>query len=293
MNKVNLIVPFELDNVAVASAFDDKLAWVKFVFTDDKPNGNKQGIPREEFDNIVRTGLFKPVKGLSPSGSHSQALPVGTIAQLSVEEDKILGVASLWEAEYPEFIESIRALAARGEKPQLSWEIIYRDSEIDSDGVEWLKGCIAKAITIVDNPAYAGRTPILAIAEQGDTMDEKLKELEQTNASLAEELRQAKQELEELRAFKQQVEAERARQELFNKRLAKFEAAGLSMSREEFESTFDKWAALDDDAFEFVLSLLVNEKPTQAAVASLPTATISQSYDPKEVLKEFFAKRSN
>ena len=29
------------------------VTWMKFILTDDKPNGNKQVIPENEFDNLI------------------------------------------------------------------------------------------------------------------------------------------------------------------------------------------------------------------------------------------------
>jgi hypothetical protein len=45
-----------------------------------------------------------------------------------------------------------------------SWEVFYKDVETDDGGVQWLKDCSTRAATLVGNPAYAGRTSVLALA---------------------------------------------------------------------------------------------------------------------------------
>src|SRR5689334_5002936 len=72
-------------------ATDQVITWAKFILTDDKPNGNRQRVPKEEFENILKTGLFKPVKmavGEIADG-HEDSKPLGVITNLKIEGNKI------------------------------------------------------------------------------------------------------------------------------------------------------------------------------------------------------------
>lgn len=306
MKTTTLNTPFSFESEAVASdvAEETRAAWIKFVFTDDQPNGNKQGVPKTEFDNLVKTGRMKPVKGLA--GDHRGAVPIGAIAQLEAIDNQVLGIASIWETEFPDEVARLRQAHAAGQSSQLSWEILYQDSTKDDNGVEWLSGCVAKAVTLVDNPAYQGRTPILAIAEQKgeQQMDElkvKLEAEEKRSAELAQKLAEAqagleellalKQELDQLRSFKAETEKNQAREAMLTKRLGRFGEAGLAMTREQFEKELDKWESLDDNAFEFVVSMLINTKPATPSTPVLPNvgATASQN-DPKTLVKNLLAE---
>jgi hypothetical protein len=151
---------------AQAALFGDHVMWLKFVFTDDGANANKQGIKRDEFPNIVKTGRLKPFKKAVGSfgDGHDGALPIGVIADLTEVENRIEGVAAIWEREFPDDAEQIRLAYASGEPMNISWELYYQDEEIDDKGVSWLKGVATRAATMVNVPAYAGRTPILALA---------------------------------------------------------------------------------------------------------------------------------
>jgi len=169
MNKTTielLATPYKGGDEAVAATISDSMAtWLKFVFTDSKPNGNNQGIREEEFDNIVKTGLHKPFKkALGYLGNHEGATPIGSIASLEKEADRVVGIASIWDTEYPEEAEWLKQAHADNIPLYTSWEILYSDFEEDDDGIEWLKGCITKGVTMVQNPAYEERTPILAVA---------------------------------------------------------------------------------------------------------------------------------
>jgi len=157
------------DNIAFAGVnLNPLVRWVKFILTDDKPNANNQRIPREEFSNLIKTGLYMPIK-TAPMDSvekrHFNAGPIGAITHLKIEDDKVLGLAALWEKERPEDVEKIVEAVKNGEQIDLSWEIAYSDREIEESGVEVLKDVALLGTTIVDIPAYEGRTPILSVAE--------------------------------------------------------------------------------------------------------------------------------
>lgn len=145
-----------------------------FVFTDFEGNKNKQGIPREESENIIRTGIFMPIK-LSfmhdEPYRHETSLPIGFITDLELQEEneRIVGKAIVWNYEFPDVVDKLKKASA--ETVQFSWEIFYKSYE-KRDGIQWLRDCTVQAATIVSQPAYQGRTPMLAIAE--DTSNEEL-----------------------------------------------------------------------------------------------------------------------
>lgn len=145
------------------------VTWIKFILTDDRPNANGVRIPKEEFPNLIKTGIYMPVK----SGKfgeeflgHPNAWPLGTITHLKEEGDKIVGLAALWEQEREDDVLSIKEAFDSGKDINLSWEIAYEDEVLEDDGVKVLKGTALLGTTIVDVPAYEGRTPILAVAEK-------------------------------------------------------------------------------------------------------------------------------
>ena len=142
------------------------VTWAKFILTDDKPNGNMQRVPLEEFANLINSGLYMPIKmsegEIAPG--HEGADPLGTIAHLKVDGDKILALAALWTAERPADVEYIRSLVNSGEDVNISWEILFGDYSMSDQGIMELRDVALKAATIVKNPAYRGRTPILAVA---------------------------------------------------------------------------------------------------------------------------------
>lgn len=160
---------------ATASEANALQARLRFVFTDYLPNANNQGIPKTEIDNIIRSGLHMPVKvnfkGNSVAG-HGGAIPVGPIVSIEEDADKLIGNAVVWKDEFPDFVSYLEERSAKGEDVQFSWEIYYRSSASDNQGIDWLHGCSVAGITVVDNPAYKGRTPLLAIAEETQKMDE-------------------------------------------------------------------------------------------------------------------------
>jgi hypothetical protein len=151
------------------------VTWAKFILTDDLPNINKQRVPFEEFDNLIKSGIFMPIKmarGAVNSG-HEKSEPLGTITNLKQDvvdgRNVIVGLAALWSRERPEDIKYIKDEAAEGRPPKLSWEILFHKSTKNEDGVEDLHDVVLKASTIVGKPAYGDRTPILAFAAKGSS----------------------------------------------------------------------------------------------------------------------------
>jgi len=150
---------------------NETVVWAKFVLTDDAPNGNGMRIPHEEFANLINSGIHMPFKmayGQINEG-HEGAGPFGVITHLKEEKlgehNLLIGMAALWGKERPEDVLLFKsAMASEDEKPQVSWEILYGDYSRRDDGTIDLKDTSLSAVTVVGNPAYEGRTPVLAVA---------------------------------------------------------------------------------------------------------------------------------
>lgn len=141
--------------------------WAKLVVCDSDPNGNKQQIEENEFDNLIKTGINSPVKMAERkiSNGHEEAFghAIGVVSQLKKEGNKLLALAALWKKERPDDIAMLKSMYTKGNPPNVSWEISYENSEI-VDGVEKLKGCILNGLAVVAMPAYQGRTPFVAMS---------------------------------------------------------------------------------------------------------------------------------
>lgn len=142
------------------------VTWAKFILTDDAPNNNGQRVPQTEFKNLIKSGLHMPVKMAygKINDDHDDSLPIGTITHLKQEDNKVIALAALWTEERPSDVSYIKEKVAAGESINVSWEILYGDYDIDDTGIVDLLDTYLKAATIVGRPAYAGRTPILAVA---------------------------------------------------------------------------------------------------------------------------------
>ncbi len=145
------------------------LSWVRLVFADDSPNANNQGIGQDEFQNLIQTMSFMPIKAnFDPEfglAGHSEARVIGVIKSGQQEGNQIVAIGAIYNDEYPEVVDYFKKELAEGGSVDFSWEIRYRDSE-ETDGVEWLKGITTKAVTAVQHPAYEGRTPLVSISAQ-------------------------------------------------------------------------------------------------------------------------------
>ncbi len=157
---------------------------LEFIFTDFHPNKNRQGVPVTEASNIMTTGLNQPVKVNFTGGKirgHSSATPVGPIISMEQQGDKIVGHAIIWKDEYPDLTEYLEEASKADDGVQFSWELYYQSAEADSSGVSWLQGCVVAGAAIVADPAYAGRTHLLALAEEekmdNDELQKQISEL--------------------------------------------------------------------------------------------------------------------
>jgi hypothetical protein len=143
----------------------------QFIFCDDKPNENGQGIEYEDFAEIAKSAVGTPVKvkflGQDVSG-HIGSVPIGHIAAMHEKtlEDgshQLVADAVLFADDYPDEIEFLEKSFAEGNAPGVSWELSF-NSTLLKDGVKWLKGLVTRAATFVRNPAYGSRTALLALA---------------------------------------------------------------------------------------------------------------------------------
>jgi hypothetical protein len=277
VNDVELINEGSLEGLeAFASlvSINPYVRWIKFVLLDDQPNKNKQRIPKEEFDNVLKTGMYMPLKSEAGtlSGDHKDSGPLGVITNLTKEGNRVLGLAALWERERPEDIKLLKESFASGNKINISWELTYNE-KIPQDGYTDLVGISLNAATIVGMPAYAGRTPIVALAstENNGTeensseivvgvseMEDKLNELEtitkerddalEVNKTLTEEITSLKtsltqkdsdmesmrQELASLKEFKSSIDAEKERVTKLDNLKKLFSESGLEVTEDYF-----------------------------------------------------------
>jgi hypothetical protein len=255
------------------------VSWIKFILTDDQPNANKQRIPLEEFSNLIKTGIFMPIKMASGEikDGHDESLPLGVITHLKEDGNQIRGIAALWSRERPLDVDLIKKMFKEGKKPQLSWEIAFSSSNI-LDGIEILKDTALKAATFVGMPAYSGRTPVIAVAnKKNNEEDAALEEIEQLKtkvseleAKLAETeklLTEKDAEITPLREFKASVEEAQKKEEKLASIKAKFTEAGITKEEDYFETNKETLLSLDEAALDFMIQELVSFS-SQDTVAS-------------------------
>lgn len=330
MNKFNLettlnfieVNDLETDESFASVSLNPEFQWAKIVATDSLPNANKQGIPEDEFINLIKTGINSPVKMARGKISlgHDEAFgnPIGTIANLTKEGNKLVALAALWKRERPEDISLLKELYKKGNPPQVSWEISYAYSEVDENGIEWLRNTILNGLAIVGYPAYQGRTSFVAMSSKTEeTMDE-FEELKKQFSQLKEELENFKTEasqkeksltdalsekekiieelnsqLEELKKYKEEVEAEKAKAEKLAKIKNKFVESGIEKPDEFFTEKAEMLLGMDENALEFMIQELVAfaelSKNSNAAV-KVPQIKASKEdeiyVDPKELGKK-------
>lgn len=180
MDRKTLVLTGELefaDESGIKEAFSEvslnkSFQWAKIVVTDDLPNANKMRIPQEEFDNLIKTGIHTPVKmGFSQFKNHEDAVgkPIGVIAQLTKENNKIVALAALWKKERAEEVTALKESFNKGQPPQVSWEVSYAESSVDENEIETLLGTSLDALAIVTIPAYRGRTSFVAMSSESVT----------------------------------------------------------------------------------------------------------------------------
>jgi len=290
-----MIDKMEIDEMAASASIslNPNVAWMKFLLTDDVKNANRQRIPREEFANVLRTGLFMPLKMAygDISEGHDNTFPLGVMTHLKTEGNSIQALAALWDKERHEDVEFLRTRYSEGKSIDISWEVTYTDEDVEEDGVSALKNVSMNAATIVGMPAYMGRTPALALSstEEGDSMDtieksehERLltEQKEQFETQIAElqaslgtvqaELDALKPQYEELSAYKQTVEEAKAKTEKLASIKQKFEDAHLEITDEYFSERAESFAGMTDEQLEFFIQELVAAfKPVEEGNSSI------------------------
>jgi hypothetical protein len=179
---LNFIEEKDLAQAGIPDEYKNPLlTWVRFVFTDDKPNANRQGISQDEFPNLIKSMAYMPIKANFDSEfgleGHSDARIIGVIKAGQQEGDKVVAVGAIYHDEFPDVVDFFKKEMSEGNRVDFSWEIRYKDSE-EKDGVEWLKSITTKAVTAVQHPAYEGRTPLVSISAKDliQLIDDELKD---------------------------------------------------------------------------------------------------------------------
>ncbi len=162
----------EMGEAFASFMINPAVTWAKFILTDDRKNANGERIPKDEFKNILLSGIHMPVKMAigEISQGHPGTKPLGTITHLKEVTtadgtNAIVALAALWSQERPADIEFIKQRIAENKSVDVSWEILYEDASFNAEHNSMdLFGTVLKAATVVGNPAYEGRTPFLSIA---------------------------------------------------------------------------------------------------------------------------------
>jgi plasmid maintenance system killer protein len=274
------------ENEAFASVtLNPSFQWVKIIVTDDKPNGNKQRIPLEEFDNLIKTGIHSPIK-MQPgkiSDGHTEAFghPIGTITALQKTEDRVEALAALWKKERPEDIASLKDMYTKGTPPNVSWEISYSDSESDENGILTLKGTSLNGLCVVGLPAYAGRTPFVAMASEKDDnnketdtveleeLQTKITELETNLQSKIAELEAVKVEKDALAEFKNNIEKLAQDAEKMASIKQKFVDAKIEKEDDYFNTNKDRFLSMSAEDLDFLVQELVSFAPKKESTSSV------------------------
>lgn len=290
-----LIDKLEIDEMAASASIslNPNVAWMKFLLTDDQHNANKQRIPREEFANVLRTGLFMPLKMAygEVSEGHDDTFPLGVMTHLKTEGNSIQALAALWDRERHEDVEFLRNRYSEGKGIDISWELTYTDEDVEEEGVA-LKNVSMNAATIVGMPAYQGRTTALALSsveKEGDLMDTiekteherllneqkgqfeaQIAELQASLTTVQTELDALKPQYEELANYKQTIEEAEAKKTKLTSIKNKFKDAGLDITDEYFTEKEEALAGMTDEQLEFFIQELVAAfKPAEEGQASI------------------------
>lgn len=376
--KFNL--PLEFIQAAEAEV-GSLVTWMSFVFVDSEPNDNNQGIPQQAFASLIATGSLMPIKMEEGRiGGHPHSIPLGVIKQLEAKDNQIIGRAALWNEERPADIALLRENHSEGMPLDISFEVKFTTADVDNHGVEWLLDPIVKGATIVQNPAYVGRTPILSIAsddensdmpdscfafiepngtekagftsprkfrhfpyrdvegkiseihltqslaevekidfgqkervqsvlqsaylelkkEQQNQMDEKIKELEESQATLRKQIEDLTSDVEaltternELTEYKELREREDAEATLLKKRLSILSEAGFEFDEEQISERRSFWVGFDDEAFSSYVTHITEVRESKAEIKNPKIPDLSSDASNKnnvEILRKHFLK---
>lgn len=275
----------EGDEAFASISLNPAVTWTKFILTDDKPNANKKRVPTEEFDNLIKTGVFMPIKMAEGqiNDGHEESRPIGVITHLKKFKDQIVGLAALWKKENPEDVELVKKYYDEKRPLQLSWEILYANSSTSEDGVEDLLDTVLRAVTLVGMPAYAGRTPILEVSAQNKNLeDESMDELEKLQKEVADlkaslvdtqalltaketELSTISAERDSLAQFKAAIDKEKEDAEKLNAIMTLFKEAGIEKDTEYFDKNKGMFLSMAKEEVDFFVQELVSFKSASAS----------------------------
>lgn len=273
------------DKAFASVSLNPNFQWAKIIVTDDKPNVNKQRVPQEEFDNLIITGLHSPIK-MQPgkiSGGHKEAFgyPIGTVTALRKIDNRVEALVALWKQERPEDIAMLKEMYTKGTPPNVSWELSYASSVKEENEVQALQNIIMDGLCVVGSPAYAGRTPFIAMASKeinnkdNDNMEQELQEKldklqvefdakvseltekETTISTLKSDIEGLQTQNTALAEFKSAIETERALAEKFVSVKQKFSDAKLERDDEYFEQNKERLLKMSDEDLEFHIQDLV------------------------------------
>lgn len=160
-----------IEDVAAEDIKNPYVVTAKFIFTDDKPNGNKQGVKYEDFPDLALSAVGMPVKLRligNQLGGHKASVPIGYIKNIeenkvSDTEHQLIATASLWSLEFPKEIKVLQDAYESGKSPVVSWELGYEEDQVEN-GVTWKRKPTAQAATFVKSGAYGNRTALIALA---------------------------------------------------------------------------------------------------------------------------------
>lgn len=121
-------------------------------------NGNRQGIPQSEADNIIATAKHMPI-GANFDGTdllgHTGAEDVGVITDVFNTDNVITARGFIWKERNQDLVDYLQERKEVGS----SFEVYYTAS-YDHNGVQWLQGVIFARHTLVSNPSYGQLTPV-------------------------------------------------------------------------------------------------------------------------------------
>lgn len=298
-NDVKLMVDkMEIEEMAASASIslNPNVAWMKFLLTDDQHNANKQRIPREEFANVMRTGLFMPLKMAygEISEGHDETFPLGVMTHLKTEGNSIQALAALWDRERHEDIEVLKKRYNEGKSIDISWELTFTDAD-EEDGGTALKNVSMNAATIVGIPAYQGRTTTLALSakdkegdsmetieltehnrlmdEQKQTFETQIGEIKASLESVQKELNELKPKYDELAEYKQTAEEAEAKKVRLTDIRQKFVDANLNITDEYFNERAETFAGMNDEQLSFLIQELVAAFKPEEGKASISITT--------------------
>lgn len=289
---------FQSSLLSIAEASDGHfhnpyIKYVRFVLCDDQPNENNQGVAHEDFPSIAESAIGTPIKMRflgQTIGSHIASIPIGHITDVGEEEledgkHRLIADGILFASDYPDEVEFLEEAFAANKAPGISFEVRYNSAlSILKDGVEWIKKGIMQAATFVRNPAYGGRTALLALASDKSITDE---DFAAGLTAFAAELRPKNtieggnnKVEEELKKAQEALDAAKAQLETVNTELADLKTAHASVTveRDDLQKKVDTQDA--------ALAAVARENLIATRTAAVAEAGIKIETDPEKLTKK-------